>query len=671
MKKLLLLTSVILSLHSIQAQDYRFGKVSDDEIKQEKHHLDSEVSAAILYKRAKVSLQYNSGWEYVYDFEARIKIYNQSGYDFATVEVPLYRVGAGNNEILSNFRGFTHNMEDGKSSSERVRNRNMFDEDLNEFWDIKKITFPNVKEGSVLEYRYKITSPYTRSLPEFTFQDQIPVDFAEYTLNIPEYLGYKVISKGFFPLSRDSKTSLQDFKFTYVPRQNINNRTGIVKKATQQSTLRQTETQTTYTAKNVPKIVQEEYINNYKNYITSLKPELEWRKMPQSSLETFSTSWDDVVKDVYKLSSFGGELYTNNYFERELDAVLKNASTPVDKKRAVFEFVKKRMTWNGKYSFFTHKGVKDAYKDRTGNVGEINIMLTAMLRHAGLEANPVLVSTKSNGISLFPTRTGFNYVISAVEIDNQVTLLDATNPYSTPNVLPQRALNWLGRLVKEGEETKQIRLMPSVPSRSIVNMEVNINPNGSINGKFRNSLTDHIALSYRTKFQNQSENSYIDELEIKHNNIEIENYSTQNKTDAYKPLIESYSFVKENAYEIIGEKLYVSPMFFVASNRNPFTAETRTYPIDFSFPRSQAYMINILIPEGYNVESIPESGVFQLPDGLGEFHFMISSTENNIQLRVKSDINSSLVPADYYEPLKEYFAAMIDKQSEKIVLSKI
>jgi hypothetical protein len=62
-----------------------------------------------------------------------------------------------------------------------------------------------------------------------------------------------------------------------------------------------------------------------------------------------------------------------------------------------------------------NEGVKKAYKDKTGNVAEINLMLTAMLRYAGLNANPVLVSTRSNGIAIFPNRTAFNYVIAAVE----------------------------------------------------------------------------------------------------------------------------------------------------------------------------------------------------------------------------------------------------------------
>src|SRR5690606_18612137 len=110
--------------------------------------------------------------------------------------------------------------------------------------------------------------------------------------------------------------------------------------------------------------------------------------------------------------------------------------------------------------------------------------------------------------------------------------------------------------------------------------------------------------------------------------------------------------------------------FFEAYSTNPFASESRIYPIDFSFAKSHAHMVTINLPEGYKIESIPESVVYQLPDELGEFRFMISNTDNAIQLRVTEDIKIALVPADYYQALKDYFGAMVTKQAEKIILSK-
>ena len=83
-----------------------------------------------------------------------------------------------------------------------------------------------------------------------------------------------------------------------------------------------------------------------------------------------------------------------------------------------------------------------------------------MLRYAGLTANPVLVSTRSNGIAIFPNRTAFNYVIAAVETPNGNILLDASDKFSTPNVLPFRALNWYGRLIRKDGTSEEVDLMP-------------------------------------------------------------------------------------------------------------------------------------------------------------------------------------------------------------------
>jgi hypothetical protein len=68
-------------------------------------------------------------------------------------------------------------------------------------------------------------------------------------------------------------------------------------------------------------------------------------------------------------------------------------------------------------------------------------MLTAMLRYANLNANPVLVSTLIKFL-LFPNRSAFNYVIAAIEVADGLILLDATEPFSSPNILPLRVLNW-------------------------------------------------------------------------------------------------------------------------------------------------------------------------------------------------------------------------------------
>src|SRR5690606_4831561 len=169
-------------------------------------------------------------------------------------------------------------------------------------------------------------------------------------------------------------------------------------------------------------------------------------------------------------------------------------------------------------------GVRKAYKEKTGNVAEINLMLTAMLRYAGLNANPVLVSTKSHGIPLFPTTDGFNYVISAIEGNDTRILLDATDKYAMPNVLPKRALNWMGRLIRKNGSSVEVDLTASNLSSQVVNMIVKINEEGSIEGKIRKNFTNHIALNFLDENSGMANEAYLEKLENTYSGIQIDGY---------------------------------------------------------------------------------------------------------------------------------------------------
>ena len=114
------------------------------------------------------------------------------------------------------------------------------------------------------------------------------------------------------------------------------------------------------------------------------------------------------------------------------------------------------------------KGVVKAYKEKTGNTIEVNFILISMLRKAGFDANPVVLTTRSKPINLFPSRTAFNYVICGIETDNNVILLDATDKNSKIDVLPTRALNYIGRIIRENGTSSQIDLSPKNMQKKIL-----------------------------------------------------------------------------------------------------------------------------------------------------------------------------------------------------------
>ncbi|UPT69504.1 MAG: transglutaminase-like domain-containing protein [Flavobacterium sp. JAD_PAG50586_2] len=328
-----------------------------------------------------------------------------------------------------------------------------------------------------------------------------------------------------------------------------------------------------YKLKNVPAFKDEGFVNNVDNYRSRVRYELASVKNNLGVTENISTDWETVVKKVYENEYFGDELKRTGYFEKDIDVILNGITNEEQKINVIFDYVKSKMTWNDEYGFTCDDGVRKAYMAKKGNVAEINLMLTAMLRYAGFDASPILMSTRSYGLTFFPSLTAFNYVISGIESNGKIILLDATNKNALPDVLPIRDLNWFGRIIRKNGSAAQIDLMPKSNSKDIVSIIAKINESGEVTGKIRDQYFDYNAFVFRDVNANVSKDNYIEKLEKDHQGLEIGQYEVQNISDLTKPVVENYDFTTTNAVEIIGDKMYLSPFLFFAKTENPFKQE--------------------------------------------------------------------------------------------------
>ncbi|MFL9831359.1 DUF3857 domain-containing protein [Flavobacterium sp. ST-87] len=668
-----LLTTVFffLIIFSSKGQDFRLGKVSVEELKEKKHPKDSSAVAAVLFEKAENRFVYSQdkGFEIELVVKTRIKIYKKEGYDWANKKVSYYLV---NNlrEKVSFSETVTYNLVDGKIEKTKLKSDGEFDEVINKYWGQKKITMPNVKEGSIIEYQYTLHSPNIGSPKDWHFQSDIPVNYSEYSNYVPEYFVFNTNVKGFIRPTINVVKNSRSIRIDSKERV-ANGFGGPVSTNYTSEDIDYTETKTTYLAENMPAIQDEAFVNNIRNYTTSLEQELSMTKFPNTMQKMYSNNWEAVVKTIYEYEDFGPELNKTGYFEDDLKVILSGLNTQQEKIAAILKFVKSAVKWNEYYGYSCNDGVKKAYKDKTGNIAEINLMLTAMLRYAGLNANPVLLSTRSNGISFFPNRTAFNYVIAAVENGDNMVLLDGSDPFSEPDVLPFRTLNWLGRLIRKDGTSTAVDLMPKKSSLELKALNYSINDKGEVLGKLRSQKTAHTAMVFRNEMKGVKKDDYLEKLENNNNKIEINEYSLQNDKEINLPVIESYSFTGNNLSEIIGGKIYINPLLFLTRRQNPFKQDVREYPVDYGYPFQDKYAVNIQIPKGYKVESLPQSVTLKMNDDLGVFRYLTNLNEDFIQVSVSNQINASMVLSEDYIALKSYYQKMIEKQNEKIVLTKI
>ena len=665
MKNFTLLLLLCFSSSLLFAQNYKFGKVSKSELEENTYPLDSTANAAYLYKYKKIFYEYSGddGWTIVTEVHERIKIYNKKGFDYATHQVSLYESG-GVKEQFSSFKGYTYSLKNGKLSKEKLSKKNIFKEKNTKNWKIRKITFPNVGKGTVLEYKYRIVSPYYTFIDDIILQHKIPVKNVKVVVKIPEYLVFNRKIKGYLFVGVEQTRVNRTISYSYRVS------SGIAKTSKEFKSQQLSDLIYTIDKKDIPALKIEPYVSNMNNYRSECKFELAMTRFPNSMVKPYSSTWKSVAKKIYESDAFGGELSKKAYYKNDITTVISGSASDQDKIKAVFQFVKTKVKWNGNYGKYTQKGVRKAYKDGVGNVAEINLMLTSMLRSVGVQANPVLISTRNNGVSFFPTLKGFNYVISAVVFpDKTYVLLDATELYSLPNVLPIRDLNWEGRVVKKDGDSYSISLTTKKHAVEDNNISVKISDEGLVAGMMRSKYTRHEALAYRKKYNHVKDDDVISQIEEKYE-IEIDNFRISNKKKIGKPINQLLKFSSEDLIEEINGKNYISPLLFLTSGANPFKLEDRKFPVDFETPWKKVNRVTIKIPEGYKVESFPKSIAIGLPEKLGVFKYQVQVVNNVIKVISIMQLNNAIIAPQYYQHLKEFYKTMVEKQSEKIVFVK-
>ncbi len=664
MKKLISLIILLCISNSINAQEFKFKDVSKEELQQKYHSLDSSATAAVLWEKGNLTFKYENGYVYNLEVTKRIKIYDEKGFDYATISLPYYYGdNVSSRESIGRIKAYVYNLEGNKVKQEKLRKKDIIEEKSSEYYKQVKFTFPNLKPGTVIEYTYTHQSPHVSELPKWYFQTDIPVNYSKFQVIIPEMLGYKEQQKGFQQLERNVENRAINFKFRYDNSA----------QQSQSGTDKKNAVVYTYIGRDMPKLKDEPFVNNVINFKTSIKHELLYYEKSGGGYQQVSTTWNEIAKALQESEYFGQQLDDTRYHEDDINPILNNSSSKEELILDIFDFVKNNIKWNDNLGIYASEKLKKVYKEKTGSIADINLMLTSMLRYAGLEAHPVLISTIDHGIpSNFVSKKDYNYVIASVKLNDELLLLDASSPYTSPNILPIRCINWFGQLIKPDETTEQISLQPSEKSKDNFILNLKLKEDGSLEGQMRRQYTKHLGYIYRTRFTEVDEENYIEKKENDYE-IDITEYSNKNIKNLSDAVVETIIFTKENAADVINGDIYFSPLLFLAQDENPFKQDKkdRKLPIDFTFPFSNKYMINIEIPDGYTVDYIPEPTAVALPERKAMFRYNVQKTGNKFQVVVTEDINAPILPAEYYKPLKDYFSQIVSKETDKIVLKKL
>ena len=659
---------VCLSLSSFaQNPPIKFGDIPLDQLKMKVYEKDSSASAVILADYGKSYIDYRvDQFQVIFERHVRIKIMNKDGYEWANHEIQLYHEN-DRKEKFSSLKGITYNLIGSKVVKNSIGKESIFEERLDDNRTKLKFTMPMVQEGSIVEFTYKVSSDFLFNYRGWRFQETIPVVWSEYQASFIEYYRYQSMFQGYIPMAINEKSEGRQ-RFTIRTESKNNAMVGHVPGSTDDYEAQNTTYR--WVAKDVPAFVSEPYMTTANDYISLVNFELESINWPNQPIKYVRGTWEKVNEQFNQSDFFGQKLSGSAFLKKELETVISDEDSDEEKIAKVYSFVRDKVQWNGQKAKYLSTNLKKPLDDGSGSSAEINLLLVALLKKAGLTADAVLISTRDHGRikQHLAVSSQFNYVICKVQFGDSYALLDATEPYLPINALPERCLNSLGYVISD-TNPGWVGIPSSFNKKTTIGGALKINDNGEILGSLTYKYSGYNSLDQRKNYYNKGEEDFLSDKKSS-STWGITDIEIENKEDLSKPFVIIYDAQIDDEAEILGNIIYLNPMLTGKYEKNPFTLEKREYPIDFSCPIEELYYTTFTLPEGYQLETPIKPFSVALPERAGRFTYNITLNGNTLTVMSKLNINKTQFVMGEYLFIKEFFAQIVAKQNEQIVLKK-
>ena len=628
-----------------------WDKISSEDIKMKSLPDDTVSAAAVLCNIGDLSMmdvRNNVGFNL--NIHKRIKIFKKEGFSYANVEIPYY---SRDDFEFVNFKRAQTITPTGKRVP--VESKSVFRQKINDKFSILKFTFPNVTEGCVIEMEYDIESRNVWELHEWYFQEKIPTLESMLKLDVESRFEYTFLFKG--------EGNLKQTKPVYFSN-NDGKTTGVGGR-----------TRVSFYVKNTPAMRPEPYLSTLDNYLTRIRFQLTKYFTNTGATIEHSQNWEKATLDLLDNDYFGKKYLKKSSFDKVWNKVspLINADDSiVSKAQKLYDWVNINFKFNDRMSIYALLSGDDLLGKGIGNSAELNLLLTGLLRLAGVDANPIILSTRSHEriYKNIPILDQYNHVVIHIDKgNNEFMLLDAGNAMRPMGMVRQEAINGDGWMVKK-KGAKWVGIAAKSCEKAVL-IKGQLSEAGELKGTIDSQFKGYNALEERSHLTSlESVETQFKTLLNKKTDWKIEAATVENYDKVDLPLKENVSFVIENGAEVNGNLLYFKPNFYTEWETNPFKSATRLFPIEFIYPFNEQFNLSLTIPTGYKVEEMPKPINLSFGKNDIQFIYAISNVENNISVSVKLILKSTLYDTPSYIQLRDFFNKVSAKLQEQIVLKK-
>jgi Domain of Unknown Function with PDB structure (DUF3857) len=633
---------------------FRWGKVPEADLKMTKYALDTSADAVVLFDIG--FIQAESGlfnpFSSTFSRFRRVKILKKSA--FSTVGDVKIRFQIWPD--YSTLRQMDAQIIQPDGTIKKIKTTDVFVEQNARNYCTAKFAFPDLQEGSIIEYCYQIVTndnPFT--LTDWYFQEDLPVRHNELFLNVPSTYEYQFLCQG--------------DKYPKMDRLDDSSHITLFRHALANGNT------TRFAMDSIPAMKAESYVTTMDNYRSRIRFQLSRFMMPDGKLEDVLNSWEKLAETLTKHPLLGQQyLKKNNYKDvwRAVKKQLSDTMTVDEKIKTVYEYLTKNVTWiDDDFSAFAESELDAVFKKRRGNSGELNLMLIACLREAEIEALPMLISTRDNGraVPSYPIVRQFNHLICYTEATGKPLLLDVGTVHRPMGLPRTGSLNGQGWIL-QGANSRWVEIMPP-PSTQLLAASFVLSENGSLKGSLIRQHTGYSAVNELLTNQNDDKNEHLRKgLATDFTGIIIDSIKIKGAEDHKANLKQAVYCTIENAATVADDLMYLKPTLKTDFDQSPFRLAERNYPVEFPYPIRDEFVMVLTLPKTYEVEEMPQSFTAKLGEKGGKFEYTATKEDDTIKLNVKIEIRQLYFEAKDYGMVKDFFNKIVSKQAEQIVLKK-
>lgn len=658
MKKILLIFALMAlaltaSAQSLDKPNLKWGNPTQEEMSMTSYSPDPEAEAVVLCKTTSQRYDIVAGdFKLYYQVKCRIKILKNEGKDQANIAIPYYYNGnkLGSREEIESFKGTSFNLVNGKVVKDKVSKDMITHEDISKTRRVMKMTFPKVETGTVIEYEYTINSDFYFNVRDWVVQSSIPVAYTSYEITVPEWFRQSMNMTGHYNLDVNKKTVNMTFH-----------------EGTRSITCNGERYE--FQGKNLPALKKEPFVFNPLVYGQKVAVEIVGVAIPGVAYKSFAINWDDIDKQLLNDDDFGDVMKKNPLKKEMQEAGIYDMTDRAEKINAIIKLLRSRVKWNEKFSLSGSSPSK-ALKEGSASNTTLNLMLTAMLNDAGIEAHPAVLCTRDEG-PFTPTRPSMETLTTTVVVipnGQNFDCVDCSIEHSGINVLNPLMVVNNARIVHPKIHDWWIDLTTKsiASSRSVIT--ASIDENGLVTATRKSVYLDAEADDLRDDYRDAKDEAEFLQERFKNDNIEIQDYSIENVDDFTKPVNETISFTQQQT--CTGDHIYVNQLIFPLISESPFKSETRILPIELPYQENHNISIVFTIPDGWEVEEIPKP-IAEVTENNGlALKVLSQANEKNITVSCRLTNNRLLYAPEEYVGVKMFFDDMQKHSKDMIVLRK-